>query len=637
MVAGSTPESFTSYDPLGRVKQTTQCNPGVTGCKTFTAAYDLLGDLTSLAYPSGFSVTYQYDSAARLYSATDSSGWNYASLVNTSQSYFLPAGAMGEIDTPNFKYTNSFNNRLQPTEIAAKMNVSGTLLLDKTYTYNPPNTSQVNNGNIYTVTNLKDSTRTQTFSYDALNRLATAQDAAHWSNVYTYDAWGNLGKKLYGPISAGEHMDTSADTSNHLGGYSYDTGGNMTGDGVNTYVYDAENRISSVAGVTYTYDADGRRVKKSSGTNYWYGPSGEALAETDSSGNWTNYIFFGGIRLARNVNGDIKYYISDHLHSTAVFADKTGTVLDDNDFYPWGGVVPGIGQTTSNNAIKFTGKYRDSESTLDYFGARYYANVMGRFMSPDWAARPVTVPYADFGDPQSLNLYAYVRNSPIIRVDLDGHDFINEGFQDWGFQMGDPRWGLAPQPEGDESQQQQQQQNQSQQNQPQRQSAPLNVAVSIVVYPQILEDIQLGGLFWTGVGTVLEVTFTDGNGNPVTGASVSETNKPPGAENPNPVKTDAKGTMPDVVMKGGASKAPGGLEKAGGTKEGLRQYATTHPIISKSTQTLTVVTQDHRSYTVTWTRTLSNVDSKGNLNTIFSGLGVNFAISWTTLTVQETK
>jgi len=197
----------------------------------------------------------------------------------------------------------------------------------------------------------------------------------------------------------------------------------MLKDGINswTYVYDAENRITTAGSVAYSYDADGRRVKKSSGTNYWYGPSGTVLAETDSSGNWTNYILFAGQRLARNVSGDIKYYITDHLHSTAVFADKSGSVLDDNDFYPWGGVVPGVGNTTSNNTVRFTGKYRDTESQLDYFGARYYENATGRFMSPDWAAKPVTVPYASFGDPQSLNLYSYVRNSPIVRVDANGH------------------------------------------------------------------------------------------------------------------------------------------------------------------------------------------------------------------------
>ena len=46
-------------------------------------------------------------------------------------------------------------------------------------------------------------------------------------------------------------------------------------------------------------------------------------------------------------------------------------------------------------------------------------------MTPDWAARPTTVPYAVFGDPQSLNLYNYVRNDPISRVDPDGHYEVN--------------------------------------------------------------------------------------------------------------------------------------------------------------------------------------------------------------------
>jgi RHS repeat-associated protein len=284
----------------------------------------------------------------------------------------------------------------------------------------------MNNGNIYTVTNVKDSSRTQTFTYDILNRLASAQDNAHWANTYSYDAWGNLWQKTPG-APAGENMNQTPDAVNHLSSYSYDAAGNMQTDGINgwTYVYDAENRITTAGGTTYTYDADGRRVKKSSGTNYWYGPSGAIMAETDSSGNWTNYIFFGGQRLARNVSGDIKYYITDHLHSTAMFVDKAGTtaaILDDNDFYPWGGLVPGVGKTTSNNHYKMTGKERDTESGLDYYGARYYGSSMGRFMSPDWAAKPATVPYAEFGDPQSLNLYSFTRNSPIIRVDGDGHD-----------------------------------------------------------------------------------------------------------------------------------------------------------------------------------------------------------------------
>jgi len=72
-------------------------------------------------------------------------------------------------------------------------------------------------------------------------------------------------------------------------------------------------------------------------------------------------------------------------------------------------------------AYKFTGKERDSESGLDMFGARYYGSSLGRFMTPDWADKPTDVPYADFGDPQSLNLYGYVRNNPLSHADADGH------------------------------------------------------------------------------------------------------------------------------------------------------------------------------------------------------------------------
>jgi len=63
----------------------------------------------------------------------------------------------------------------------------------------------------------------------------------------------------------------------------------------------------------------------------------------------------------------------------------------------------------------FTGKERDSETGLDYFGARYYSGAQGRFTSPD-------APFADqhANDPQSWNLYSYVRNNPLAIVDPSG-------------------------------------------------------------------------------------------------------------------------------------------------------------------------------------------------------------------------
>jgi RHS repeat-associated protein len=70
---------------------------------------------------------------------------------------------------------------------------------------------------------------------------------------------------------------------------------------------------------------------------------------------------------------------------------------------------------------RYTGKERDAESGLDYFGARYYASNMGRWMSPDWSAKQEPVPYSKLDDPQTLNLYGYVGNNPLSRADADGH------------------------------------------------------------------------------------------------------------------------------------------------------------------------------------------------------------------------
>ena len=69
---------------------------------------------------------------------------------------------------------------------------------------------------------------------------------------------------------------------------------------------------------------------------------------------------------------------------------------------------------------QFTGKERDAESGLDYFGARYYGSALGRFTSPDPSGPLAQKPQ----DPQSWNLYAYARNNSLANVDPDGLDCI---------------------------------------------------------------------------------------------------------------------------------------------------------------------------------------------------------------------
>jgi len=90
----------------------------------------------------------------------------------------------------------------------------------------------------------------------------------------------------------------------------------------------------------------------------------------------------------------------------------------------------GLQSTAALNRIgsRSTGKERDAESGLDYFGARYYASSMGRWMSPDWSAKAEPVPYSKLGDPQTLNLYGYLTNNPLSRTDPDGHGHLLDKF-----------------------------------------------------------------------------------------------------------------------------------------------------------------------------------------------------------------
>jgi RHS repeat-associated protein len=222
------------------------------------------------------------------------------------------------------------------------------------------------------------------------------------------------------------NITLTAAASNQLQGYGYDAAGNMTHDltSGNYHTYDQENRITDAAGFTYTYDADGNRVEKLNGTTgtlYWYMTPG-IVTESDLSGNLqSEYVFFAGDRVARKdfPSGNIEYYFSDNLKTAWVITDAAGNITSESDYYPWGGELQFA--NGDSNHYKFTGKERDSESGLDYFGARYYGNALGRFITPDWAARAATVPYADFVDPQSLNLYTYVRNIPTSKADADGH------------------------------------------------------------------------------------------------------------------------------------------------------------------------------------------------------------------------
>jgi RHS repeat-associated protein len=156
-------------------------------------------------------------------------------------------------------------------------------------------------------------------------------------------------------------------------------------------------------------------VKKSTGTLYWYGGGSDVLLETDLSGGLLNeYIFFGGKRVARrDAAGNVFYYFADHLGSSRVITNATGTVCYEADFYPYGG-ERAVTTTCSQN-YKFTGKERDTETGNDNFGARYYPNNLGRFLTPD----PLMAS-GRASNPQTWNRYAYTLNNPLRFIDPNG-------------------------------------------------------------------------------------------------------------------------------------------------------------------------------------------------------------------------
>jgi RHS repeat-associated protein len=199
-------------------------------------------------------------------------------------------------------------------------------------------------------------------------------------------------------------------------GIGYDVAGNQTSIGGFAWAYDAENRLKTAVQGTvtteYSYDGDGRRVKKVQGsatTVYVYDAGGNLAAE---------YATQPETPLCTTC-----YLTADHLGSTRLMTDgSSGAAVALHDYLPFGEEIPaGIGGRSSlygtdSPRQRFTGKERDSETSLDYFGARYLSSAQGRFTSVD----PIGIMKRKLVDPQQWNMYSYARNNPLRFTDPTG-------------------------------------------------------------------------------------------------------------------------------------------------------------------------------------------------------------------------
>jgi len=104
---------------------------------------------------------------------------------------------------------------------------------------------------------------------------------------------------------------------------------------------------------------------------------------------------------------DIKYNLEDHLGSSMTLLDESGSWVSWEEYYPFGETSLG---SYAKKRYRFTGKERDEESGLYYYGARYYLPWLCRFASVD----PLREKYPMYSS------YLYAGNKPIIAIDIDG-------------------------------------------------------------------------------------------------------------------------------------------------------------------------------------------------------------------------
>jgi RHS repeat-associated protein len=361
---------------------------------------------------------------------------------------FWPHGAALKTSYGNglVRTAATFNQRLQPGSFWDAINDDPARYVRLEYpTWTDPNNSSHNNGNLQGTTlyeggpaaqgNLK--TFAQSFTYDALNRLSTATEtsascgssasATCWFRDQQYDAYGNMWvaapdgtQGYYGfqpniNVPLADNYNTSNQRTD-LGVNAYDAAGNLqvvlSAPNIGLS-YDAESRIVAAGPYSYDYDGEGRRVTKSAGgatTVYVYDASGALAAEYNSGA-------------AVNAGCATCYLSYDYLGSVRLITDGTGKVVSRHDYLPFGEEVPAgsagrdasWGMGLDDVTQRFTAKERDSESGLDYFGARYYGSALGRFTSPDPSRLSAFI-----DSPQSWNMYSYGYNNPFSFIDKNG-------------------------------------------------------------------------------------------------------------------------------------------------------------------------------------------------------------------------
>jgi len=305
----------------------------------------------------------------------------------------------------------------------------------------------------------------QAFQYDSLYRLTQASSPAIYGTVnYRYDRIGNMVNKNARLIEQDPLMDLgqmssggTAGTWNRIGRatgdapgphavtgtekgtagamlFDYDANGNMTSDGGMSLQWDSKDRLTKLVnglqGAEYAYDYSGSRKRKQV-INSQNGRSSTVFYIDKYSeirdGQLIKYAYAGANRIAQSTSiseggssfvADV-FYLHDHLGSTNLSLNATGSVQEQMVNWPFGHKRKNASKQVLAH-YQFTGKEQDKESGLQYFEARYLSSYLGRFSTPD-PLLSTSMSRKHLVKPGKLNIYHYGSNNPINFIDPTGY------------------------------------------------------------------------------------------------------------------------------------------------------------------------------------------------------------------------
>ena len=358
-------------------------------------------------HPSGRIVDYNYATGggccnSRLASVVDQT--TNTNVVHT-RTYKAFGGSLTQTLGNGATQSFAYNSRLQLTRITAA--AGGNTVMDFTYDYG---TSSQNTGRVRSRTDAVQPEHSATYSYDSIYRLKQVQGADQsWGIAWEFDIWGNRRTQTPSGLATskvGTQTLGYTNNRNTASIYDYDAAGNQTNDGTHNYTFNAENQITQMdAGAAfYAYDGDGRRMKKTLGTEttYYFYAVGVLVSEFSTTNT--------GATAAASTDRTT-YQTSDKLGTAVLIMAAAGLVVENNRSLPYGEEwQPAVG---SDNEQKFTSYQRDAESGLDYAIHRFDATTRGVFMSVDRGPINLLLP-------QSLNRYIYAMADPLNYTDPSG-------------------------------------------------------------------------------------------------------------------------------------------------------------------------------------------------------------------------